>query len=207
MNLKKCFVFLAFILTFFSMELKALETNPNEFIDYINVTSSMEIYSTIIPYRAIQPIKEEDNKLEVVSVIHSNNPIIDEVIELAITKLDCPYSQERREAENTYDCSSFARRMYEEITGVYIGSTTHDISANLMPYQVSFDELEVGDIMFLKGHMAIYIGYNKDGVQQIIHATGSGDCVKIENLWGRINWTHAFRTIDYINNYSLKEDS
>ena len=195
MNQKNIFLgFLIFTLFFIFFETRCYANESvNDFIDFININSSIEVSeSTIVPYHQIV---EEGNKLEVVSTIYSRDSWVNEVIELGMTKIGCEYSQAQREHPKKYDCSSFVRRMYEEVTGVYIGGTSSNIANNLKKYEISFDELQPGDLMWLEGHIAMYIGEG-----EIIHSTSAkgknGVCV--EPAFGRIKFTKAFRAIDYI---------
>ena len=190
MKTKFKFLFVLLLFFLFSNTDCYANENINDFIDFININSSIEVSkSTIIPYHQIV---EKRDKLEVVSTIYSRDSWVDEVIELSITKIGCEYSQAQREHPKKYDCSSFVRRMYEEVTGVYIGSTAGAIVNNLKDYEVSFDELQPGDLMWLYGHIAMYVG---DG--QIIHASSSRG-VRFEKAFGVINFTNAYRPIDYI---------
>ena len=78
------------------------------------------------------------------------------------------------------------------MTGVYIGGTSSNIANNLGQYEIAFDELHPGDLMWLYGHIAMYVGNG-----QIIHASSSRG-VRFEKAFGVINFTNAYRPIDYI---------
>lgn len=162
-------------------------------VSYINVSNSIEqSNTTIIPF--VQII-DDKNILEKVTTIYSKNPTINKVIELSVTKIGIPYSQPYRELKNYYDCSSFVRRMYQEVSGVYIGLNTYEIATNLRNYEISFDDLQIGDLLWQNGHIAMYYG---DGL--VIHSSGSINGVGIESMHRKgLHFSKAFRVIDYIN--------
>ena len=191
--MKKCkSILLSFciLVSFFFVSIDAKADNIKEIIEYTELSNSISSDSTIIPYKQIY--ETTDGNLDIASTIYSKDSWINEVIELALSKEGCEYNQDRREAEDIYDCSSFVRRMYMEVTGVYIGNTTDDIHRVLYDFEVPKDSLEVGDLLWVQGHIAMYIGNN-----QIIHAKGTQYGVIIEDL-NINNFTKAFRPIDYI---------
>ena len=188
-------LFLCFIINnekAIALEQENLE-NVGNMVSYINVSNSIEqSKTTILPF--VQIIDDE-NILEKVTTIYSKNPTINRVIELSVTKIGVPYSQLYRELENYYDCSSFVRRMYQEVSGVYIGLNTYEIANNLRNYEVSFSDLQIGDLLWQKGHIAMYYG---DGL--VIHSSSSINGVGIESMHRKgLNFSKAFRVIDYIN--------
>lgn len=94
-------------------------------------------------------------------------------VDLALTKLGTPYSQELRNQEGYFDCSSFTYWVYKQL-GVYLqydGSNTaaaqgrYIVENNLA---VSYDSLAPGDLIFYSfkvnnrylniSHIAIYAG-------------------------------------------------
>ena len=182
------FVVLSLYITTSLDQVKASEVQ--DLVDFTNMSSNITSESTIIPYK--QVFENSTGELDIASTIYSRDSWVNEVIELALTKEGCKYSQAKREKENIYDCSSFVRRMYEEITGVYIGSTTVDINRNLKNFKVDYSEREPGDILWKEGHVALYIGNDK-----IIHAKGTEYGVIIEDV-SKGDFTKCFRPIDYI---------
>ena len=185
-------VLLLFFLLLFLFTIRVNASEVNQLLDYINIKQTVSVENTIIPYKHVE---EENSSLEVVSTIKSQPTWVQQVVELALSKVGCTYSQSRRESKDIFDCSSFVRRMYQEVTGVYIGSTTWDISDNLAAYTVSFDDLQPGDLLWHAGHIAMYIGDGK-----IVHAKGTAYGVVTDNIsYGRTPFTKAFRPINYIN--------
>ena len=118
-------------------------------------------------------------------------------VDLALTKLDTPYSQERRNQEGYFDCSSFTYWVYSQL-GVYLqhgGSNTASAQARYITENnlaVSYDSLAPGDLIFYSfeinnrylniSHVAIYAGdgyvvdasfSKKKVVYRPIYSTGS----------------------------------
>ena len=98
------------------------------------------------------------------------------VAELAMTKIGCRYSQDRRYDEGYYDCSSLVYRLYKEI-GIELPATA--AAQGKYCYQnamlVNKKDLKPGDLIFYSyedngefrniSHVAIYVG---DGM--MVHA-------------------------------------
>ena len=96
-----------------------------------------------------------------------------EAVDLALTKLGAPYSQERRNQEGYFDCSSFTYWVYSQL-GVSLqhgGSNTAASQARYITENnlaVSYDSLSPGDLVFYSfdvnnrylniDHVAIYAG-------------------------------------------------
>lgn len=94
-------------------------------------------------------------------------------VELALTKLGTPYSQERRNQEGYFDCSSFTYWVYSQlcISLQHGGSNTAAAQARYITENnlaVSYDSLAPGDLIFYSfevnnrylnvSHVAIYAG-------------------------------------------------
>ena len=118
-------------------------------------------------------------------------------VDLALTKLGTPYSQERRNQEGYFDCSSFTYWVYSQL-GVSLqhgGSNTAASQARYIAESslaVSYDRLAPGDLVFYSfevnnrylniSHVAIYAGdgyvvdasfSKKKVVYRPIYSTGS----------------------------------
>lgn len=94
-------------------------------------------------------------------------------VDLALTKLGTPYSQDLRDQEGYFDCSSFTYWVYSQlgVSLMYDGANTaaaqgrYIVESNLA---VSYDSLAPGDLIFYSfgvnhrylniGHVAIYAG-------------------------------------------------
>lgn len=101
----------------------------------------------------------------------SDDECINTAIHSALSKLDYPYSQSRRDSGSAFDCSSLVYYSYLE-AGVDISNdglyTAAEIAKKYSDQQVSLDEMEPGDIIFYSnskngrykniGHMALYAG-------------------------------------------------
>lgn len=100
-----------------------------------------------------------------------------DVANLALTKVGCQYSQERRYEEGYYDCSSLVQRCYAQfgISLPAIASTQGQYVVE-QGLEVTEDMLEPGDVIFYSyesngqfrniSHVAIYIGNGR-----MVHAS------------------------------------
>ena len=110
-------------------------------------------------------------------------------VDLALTKLGTPYSQERRNQEGYFDCSSFTYWVYSQL-GISLqhgGSNTAAAQGRYITENnlaVSYDRLAPGDLVFYSNisHVAIYAGdgyvvdasfSKKKVVYRPIYSTGS----------------------------------
>ena len=101
-----------------------------------------------------------------------------DIAALALSKVGCRYSQQERDGEGVYDCSSLVYRLYAQIGITYLsGMCAAEEAQYLESHQmgVTREELMPGDLIFYSyenngrykniSHVAIYIG---DGKQ--VHA-------------------------------------
>ncbi len=101
-----------------------------------------------------------------------------DIVSLALSKVGCRYSQQERDGEGVYDCSSLVYRLYAQIGITYLsGMCAAEEAQYLESHQmgVTREELMPGDLIFYSyenngrykniSHVAIYIG---DGKQ--VHA-------------------------------------
>lgn len=118
-------------------------------------------------------------------------------VDLALTKLGTPYSQELRNQEGYFDCSSFTYWVYSQL-GIYLqydGANTAAAQARYITENnlaISYDSLAPGDLIFYSfevnnrylniSHVAIYAGNGyvvdasfskKKVVYRPIYSTGS----------------------------------
>lgn len=104
----------------------------------------------------------------------------EKIAELALSKVGCRYSQDDRDAEGVYDCSSLVYRLYAEIGIHYLSGMTAAEEARYLESNgmgVTETELQPGDLIFYAhgqngrykniSHVAIYIGDGKK-----VHAKG-----------------------------------
>lgn len=97
----------------------------------------------------------------------------DKIVEAAKSKLGCRYVY-GAEGPDTFDCSGFTLWCYKQV-GITIPHNDASQKAKAKKV-VSVSEARVGDILWMSGHVGIYIGNN-----QYIHAPTSGEVVKIES--------------------------
>ena len=110
------------------------------------------------------------------------------VAELAMTKIGCHYSQERRYEEGYYDCSSLVQRLYKEV-GINLPATAS--TQGEYCYQnamiINKKDLKPGDLIFYSykengefrniSHVAIYVGDGK-----MVHAANENRGVVLDPL-------------------------
>ena len=109
-----------------------------------------------------------------------------EIVETAKTKLGCAYAW-GEDGPDTFDCSGLVKWTFEK-NGISVPRTT----ASYKPYlntekEVSWDEVQPGDIVWRDGHVGIYVGND-----QYIHAPRTGDVVKISSN-ASSKFTNVFR--------------
>lgn len=100
-----------------------------------------------------------------------------DVANLALTKVGCQYSQERRYEEGYYDCSSLVQRCYAQF-GISLPAIASTQGQYMVEHglEVTEDMLEPGDVIFYSyenngqfrniSHVAIYIGNGR-----MVHAS------------------------------------
>lgn len=110
------------------------------------------------------------------------------VAELAMTKIGCQYSQDKRYQEGYYDCSSLVQRLYKE-TGIDLPATaaTQGEYCYKNAMVINKKELKSGDLIFYSyekngefrniSHVAIYVGDGK-----MVHAANPSRGVVLDPL-------------------------
>lgn len=107
------------------------------------------------------------------------------------------YSQAERWGEWSYDCSSFAYRLYEEFFGIRIGTWTGDDYTSMavaVITDMSESNLKPGDVLWIhssaRQHVGIYIGNG-----QYVHASGTRSGIKVSTYTPGY-FTKAFRYVE-----------
>ncbi len=110
------------------------------------------------------------------------------VAELAMTKIGCQYSQDKRYQEGYYDCSSLVQRLYKE-TGIDLPATaaTQGEYCYKNAMLINKKDLKPGDLIFYSyekngefrniSHVAIYVGDGK-----MVHAANPSRGVVLDPL-------------------------
>ncbi|WP_448374660.1 C40 family peptidase [Fervidobacterium sp.] len=103
-----------------------------------------------------------------------DNPVSDlkDVVDLAQQFLGVPYLWGGTSSYG-FDCSGFVNRLYDVAKGIDIPRDAGDQESELK----ATDEIEPGNLLYMEGHVMMYIGENK-----IIHANGHDMCVSITDL-------------------------
>ncbi|MFN4199820.1 MAG: C40 family peptidase [Fervidobacterium gondwanense] len=93
------------------------------------------------------------------------------VVELSLQFLGVPYLWGGTSSYG-FDCSGFVNRLYD-VLGIDIPRGANQQEE----YLDSAESAESGDLLFMKGHVMLYMGENK-----VIHANGRYMCVSITDL-------------------------
>ena len=111
-----------------------------------------------------------------------------EVAELAMTKIGCQYSQDKRYQEGYYDCSSLVQRLYKE-AGITLPATASTQGKYCYDNAMIINkkQLKPGDLIFYSyeengefrniSHVAIYVGDGK-----MVHAANPSRGVVLDPL-------------------------
>ena len=122
----------------------------------------------------LQEVMSEEFRSELPSIGTENG-----VAALALTKVGCQYSQDRRYEEGFYDCSSLVQRCYAEV-GITLPGTSSGQGQYIVEHglEVTEDMLQPGDLIFYShenngeflniSHVAIYVGNGR-----MVHAANT----------------------------------
>lgn len=146
-----------------------------------------DMYSGMEAPKEINTTLTGDNKVKMQS-------LISEAVRIANDDR-YKYSQDFRESEYYYDCSSFVSRLYTQFFAISrldsgsAGRGTDNIRANCKSQytQVSMNSLQPGDILWRDGHVALYIGNNQTAEAA---STKTGIVVRTKGTY-----TEAFRIV------------
>ena len=125
----------------------------------------------------------------------------EKAVEFCEDNLDAKYSQEKRNSEGYFDCSSLMRDAFIEACGLNIGETTYTQSENMADYLYKIDtiyEASYGDILYhLSGedenHCGIYLGNGR-----VLNASQSAGKVKIKEYDGGSSyWEYGCKAAAY----------
>ena len=125
----------------------------------------------------------------------------DAAVRFCDKNLGAKYSQDKRDQEGFFDCSSLMRDAFREATGEFIGETTDSQSDLMKDYLYKINviyDADYGDILYhLSGddenHCGIYLG---DG--QVLSASQTADKVKIKTYedWSNY-WEYGCKAAAY----------
>jgi len=107
----------------------------------------------------------------VYSLVDSPLSAHDNIIDLALDFLGVPYLWGGTSSYG-FDCSGFVNRIYD-----LIGKWLPRDAGDQEEYLESVEFPEPGDLLFMKGHVMMYLGERK-----IVHANGHDMCVSITDL-------------------------
>lgn len=202
------------------MKMKRFKNSKRNFIILALIVVVVLIFSRLI--------KIDKYENEGINMTEEEKKIVNEVIELAESKIGLQYvwggkgeimtgerlnelinyygesyyplSEETYVGEQAFDCSGLTYWVYREVTDVEIGYSTYDQEDELQGYEVSEEELQPGDLIYTPGHVVLYKGKGKiiNAYNKYIYPIGG---VKEGNL-NITNDSVIYRPLDFIN--SLK---
>ena len=122
------------------------------------------------------------------SILVASGEVGTQVAQMAMTKVGCGYSQDKRMQEGWYDCSSLVYRLYKE-AGIILNETAS--TQGKQCYQkaqiINKKDLQPGDLIFYSyedngqfrniSHVAIYVGDGK-----MVHAANTSRGVVLDLL-------------------------
>lgn len=137
-------------------------------VTYNTIDTSSTGLKTVI-YTATDSLGNKSEARLDVDVVFSGELIV----RTGLTKLGTPYVWGAT-GPSAFDCSGFTQWVYAQ-NGIHIPRTSGAQKAG--GKTISLSELEPGDIVWMPGHVGIYIGGG-----QYVHAPTSGDVVKVANM-------------------------
>lgn len=111
-----------------------------------------------------------------------------------------PLDREIYIGKQGFDCSGLTYWTYKTVTGVNIGYSTVEQKEVLNNYKVDMDKIQPGDLIYIPGHVVMYIGRNKivESANQMAYPIGG---IKITSVMP-YKRGDAYRPIEYINKIS-----
>ena len=108
-----------------------------------------------------------------------------------------PLDREIYIGKQGFDCSGLTYWTYKTVTGVNIGYSTVEQKEVLNNYKVDMDKIQPGDLIYVPGHVVMYIGRNKivESANQMEYPIGG---IKITSVMP-YKRGDAYRPIEYIN--------
>lgn len=175
----------AFCYSFERPNASAASSSMNQRIEYAQ--SYYQQYSGRTMLEEIETELTGDNKVKMQQMIAEAKRIANDDT--------YKYSQDFRETEYYYDCSSFVSRLYLQYFSIprldygSAGRGTDNIRAKCEANytEIPMTELKSGDILWRDGHVALYAGNN-----QTVEAVGDVEGIQVKT---KGNFTKAFRVI------------
>lgn len=96
-----------------------------------------------------------------------------QIVDYAVQFVGNPYVWGGTSLTNGCDCSGFVQSVFAHF-GINLSRTTY--TQQYEGKEVSYADIQPGDVIYYSGHTAIYMGSN-----QIVHAANSRDGIKISN--------------------------
>lgn len=96
-----------------------------------------------------------------------------QIVDYAVQFVGNPYVWGGTSLTNGCDCSGFVQSVFAHF-GINLSRTTY--TQQYEGKEVSYADIQPGDVIYYSGHTAIYMGNN-----QIVHAANSRDGIKISN--------------------------
>ncbi|MBR5047233.1 MAG: C40 family peptidase, partial [Eubacterium sp.] len=123
----------------------------------------------------------------------------DAAVRFCDKNLGAKYSQDMRDSEGYFDCSSLMRDAFKDATGIFIGDTTESQSDYMSEYMYKINDIydaDYGDILYhLSGdnHCGIYLGSG-----QVLNASQTAGEVIVKTYDGSSSyWEYGCKAAAY----------
>lgn len=157
----------AILVTSAPVDVFANKTDESEYMEGVSVSYTAGAHSAIGETVILNDAGVEGNDVPETEAAITG----EDIVEYALQFVGNRYVYGGSSLTNGTDCSGFVMRVYEAFGFDLPRSSYYQRGAG---YEVSEDEMQPGDIICYRGHVAIYIG---DG--QIVHASNARDGIKI----------------------------
>ncbi len=146
------------------------DTTP-EYVEGVSACFTAGAHCSINETVVLEDVSVEENDIPETEAAITG----EDIVEYALQFVGNRYVYGGTSLTNGVDCSGFVMRVYEAFGYDLPRSSYYQRSAG---YEVSEDEMQPGDIVCYRGHVAIYMGDGK-----IVHASNARDGIKVSDRY------------------------
>lgn len=121
------------------------------------------------------------------NVVIGNNATANRIMTSAQSQLGVPYVW-GGSSPSGFDCSGLVQWCCQQAGANIPPRVTDDYTSSASQYEVNFNDMQPGDVLWNDHHVGIYIGDGK-----FIHAPQTGDVVKVSSVSAYGKFTKAYR--------------